>query len=66
MAKENTSVCIPEIKYGVLTFETRFFEMGGEICEIIGTTANPHSIDFKYKGEIYNRTANQIRNTLKI
>ena len=66
MAKENTSVCIPEIKYGVLTFETRFFEMGGDICEIIGTTANPHSIDFKYKGEIYNRTANQIRNALKI
>ena len=66
MAKENTSVCIPEIKYGVLTFETRFFEIGGEICEIIGTTATPHSIDFKYKGEIYNRTANQIRNTLNI
>ena len=66
MAKENTSVCIPEIKYGVLTFETRFFEIVGEICEIIGTTATPHSIDFKYKGEIYNRTANQIRNTLNI
>lgn len=64
--KENTSVCIPKIQFGVLTFETRFFEMCGDICEIIGVTANPHLIDFKWNGEIYNRSAEKIRSTLKI
>ena len=66
LCKENTSVCIPEIQYGVLTFETRFFEMGGDICEIIGVTANPHLIDFKWKNEIYNRSAEKIKSTLKM
>ena len=57
LCKENTSVCIPKIEFGVLTFETRFFEMGGDICEIIGVTSTPHLIDFKYKGEIITKLA---------
>lgn len=66
MAKENTSVCIPTIQYGVLTFETRFFEMGGDICEIIGVTSTPHLIDFKWEGKIYTRSAEKIISNLKI
>ena len=61
---ENKKLCIPEYKFGVLTFETRFFELNKKTAEIVGVNRDTHLITFRWEDELYTLSAELLYNKI--